>query len=98
MGSEVACPWKATILRAGGRGDQTVEQATAKAGEIDQQLVAVRSQSGTTHQPTTALGPKAEARLSELRDSLQRAEMANGVDLSAEEQTDLLRRRVRFAE
>jgi flagellar motor protein MotB len=53
---------------------KTVEQATAKARDMDQQLVAVRSQSEQRIAAADSARTKAEARLSELRDSLQRAE------------------------
>jgi chemotaxis protein MotB len=53
---------------------ETVEQATAKARETDQELVAVRSQSEQRIAAADTARTEAEARWSEMRDSLQRAE------------------------
>ncbi len=64
---------------------KTVEQATAKAREMDQQLVAVRSQSEQRIAAADRARTEAEARQSELRDSLQRAEQDKarvGADLA----------------
>jgi chemotaxis protein MotB len=64
---------------------RTVEQATVKAREMDQQLVAVRSQSEQRIAVADSARTKAEARVSELRDSLQRAEQdkaRGGADLA----------------
>jgi predicted nucleic acid-binding Zn-ribbon protein len=51
-----------------------IEQATAKAREMDQELVAVRAQSEQRIAAADAARVEAEARLREIRDSLQRAE------------------------
>ena len=75
---------------AGGRGacaelTKTVEQATAKAREMDQELVAVRRQSEQRIAAADSARAEAEARLSEMRDSLQRAEQEKariGADLA----------------
>ena len=64
---------------------KTVEQATAKAREMDQELVAVRSQSEQRIAAADSARTEAEARLSEMRDSLQRAEQEKarvGADLA----------------
>jgi outer membrane protein OmpA-like peptidoglycan-associated protein/predicted nuclease with TOPRIM domain len=64
---------------------KTVEQATAKAREMDQQVVAVRSQSEQRIAAADSARTEAEALLSELRDSLQRAEQdkaRGGADLA----------------
>jgi chemotaxis protein MotB len=52
---------------------KTVEQATAKARQTDQELVAVRSQSEQRIAAADSARTEAEARLSEMRDRLQRA-------------------------
>jgi flagellar motor protein MotB len=64
---------------------KTVEQATAKARELDQELVAVRRQSEQRVAAADNARAEAEARLSEMRDSLQRAEQEKariGADLA----------------
>jgi chemotaxis protein MotB len=64
---------------------KTVEEATAQAREMDQELVAVRSQSEQRIAAADAARIEAEARLSEMRDSLQRAEQEKariGADLT----------------
>jgi chemotaxis protein MotB len=53
---------------------KTLNEATAEARELEQQLVAVRSQSEQRIAAANATRIKVEARLSEMRDSLQRAE------------------------
>ena len=61
-----------------------VEQATAKAREMDQELVAARDESEQRIAAADAARVEAEARLSEMRDGLQRAELQNariGADL-----------------
>jgi flagellar motor protein MotB len=53
---------------------KTVKQATAEAREMQQELVAVRRQSEQRIAVADSARTEAEARLSEMRDSLQRAE------------------------
>jgi chemotaxis protein MotB len=53
---------------------ETVEQATAKAREMDQEVAAVRGQSERRIEAADSARIEAEARLSEMRDNLQRAE------------------------
>jgi flagellar motor protein MotB len=64
---------------------ETVEQATAKARGTDQELVAMRSQSEQRIVAADSARTEAEARLSEMRDSLRRAEQEKarvGADLA----------------
>jgi chemotaxis protein MotB len=64
---------------------KTLEEATAKAREMEQELVAVRSQDEQHIAAADAARVEAEARLSEMRDSLQRAEQDKariGADLA----------------
>jgi outer membrane protein OmpA-like peptidoglycan-associated protein/predicted nucleic acid-binding Zn-ribbon protein len=64
---------------------ETVEQATAKARETDQELAAVRGQSERRIAAADSARIEAEARLSEMRDNLQRAEQEKarvGADLA----------------
>jgi chemotaxis protein MotB len=64
---------------------KTVEKAMAKARELDQELVAVRRQSEQRVAAAESARAAAEARLSEMRDSLQRAEQEKariGADLA----------------
>ena len=64
---------------------QEVEQAAAKAREMDQELVAVRRQSKERIATADRARTEVEARLCEMRDSLQRAEREKarvGADLA----------------
>jgi chemotaxis protein MotB len=64
---------------------ETVQQATAKARDTDQELVAVRSQSEQRIAAADSARTEAEARLSEMRDSLRRTEQEKervGADLA----------------
>jgi outer membrane protein OmpA-like peptidoglycan-associated protein len=65
--------------------NKTLEEITAKAWEMEQELVAVRSQSEQGIAAADAARVEAEARLNEMRDSLQRAEQEKartGADLA----------------
>jgi flagellar motor protein MotB len=64
---------------------KTVEEATARAREMDQELVAVRLHSEQRFAAADAARIEAEARLSEMGDSLERAEQEKeriGADLA----------------
>jgi outer membrane protein OmpA-like peptidoglycan-associated protein len=64
---------------------KTVEQATAKAREMDQELATVRRQSERRIAAADSARTEAEARLSEMRDNMQRAEQEKarvGADLA----------------